>query len=380
MKKGKNGFITNLRYLCLVGVITLGLITIVGSNGGGGGDGGAAPATQEPGTINSTTAPQTASAVGTIITGVEVAILPVALDIGSGAYCPKTLLRHADDLIFNPYSARSALGELSETEPCSYGGSITLNLTWDGPDDPADCSEVRNPRMEFLFDYCQEYNESMNGTMGMYFSGDLCTETPAAFGMYFTNLRYQNQVDGSDLTLNLTMDFSNVQYDQYDYMVGMNVSLDGSISGTFEGTSADMDYNDWTLAFSNIRYDESNEIVEMTVTFDGSFSGTIDEDTFNESYDNVVLTFQDTAVDSTQGILFTLNGSYKGACLDGWVTIETIEPIFWPESSECPTAGQIKISGNGEATIVCHSDGSVTIDVGKDQLDYASCDDLPPCI
>jgi len=37
MKKPKNSFLKNLRYLCLVGVIALGLMTIVGSGGGGGG-------------------------------------------------------------------------------------------------------------------------------------------------------------------------------------------------------------------------------------------------------------------------------------------------------------------------------------------------------
>ena len=41
MKKSRNGFIKNLRYLCLIGVIVLGLMTIVatGGSGGGGGDG-----------------------------------------------------------------------------------------------------------------------------------------------------------------------------------------------------------------------------------------------------------------------------------------------------------------------------------------------------
>jgi len=33
MKKARNGLIKNLRYICLIGVIALGLITIVGSNG-----------------------------------------------------------------------------------------------------------------------------------------------------------------------------------------------------------------------------------------------------------------------------------------------------------------------------------------------------------
>lgn len=34
MKKARNGLMKNLRYICLIGVIALGLITIVGSNGG----------------------------------------------------------------------------------------------------------------------------------------------------------------------------------------------------------------------------------------------------------------------------------------------------------------------------------------------------------
>ena len=33
MKRTRTGFIKNLRYLCLIGVIALGLMTIVGSNG-----------------------------------------------------------------------------------------------------------------------------------------------------------------------------------------------------------------------------------------------------------------------------------------------------------------------------------------------------------
>jgi hypothetical protein len=40
MKRARNRFIINLRYICLIGVIALGLVSIVGSNGGGDGDGG----------------------------------------------------------------------------------------------------------------------------------------------------------------------------------------------------------------------------------------------------------------------------------------------------------------------------------------------------
>ena len=37
MKKVRNGFIKNLRYLCLICILALGLMTIVGTGGGGGG-------------------------------------------------------------------------------------------------------------------------------------------------------------------------------------------------------------------------------------------------------------------------------------------------------------------------------------------------------
>ena len=45
MKKTGTMFIKNLRYLCLIGVIALGLMTIVGTGGGGGGGGGTATPT-----------------------------------------------------------------------------------------------------------------------------------------------------------------------------------------------------------------------------------------------------------------------------------------------------------------------------------------------
>jgi len=51
MRKVKNGFIKNLHYLCLIGVIALGLMTIVGT-GGGGGSTTSAPTTGSLGITN----------------------------------------------------------------------------------------------------------------------------------------------------------------------------------------------------------------------------------------------------------------------------------------------------------------------------------------
>ena len=47
MKRAKKGLIKNLTYLCLVGVIALGLMTIVGTGGGGGGESNTGPTATE---------------------------------------------------------------------------------------------------------------------------------------------------------------------------------------------------------------------------------------------------------------------------------------------------------------------------------------------
>ena len=346
-----------LQFINLLCIVALGLMTIIACGGGGDDE----VVTPVQGTIDSSTAPQIASSVGNITTGIEAATLPITLDIASGAYSPKTLLKHADDLIFNKekteegklfpaYSSLHPAGSSSEQSNCTGGGSVTTTLTWDGPDDPADCSQVQNATMELTFVNCQEGSNTMNGIMAIDFQGDLCAITPSELRMYFNNLRYQNQVDNSDITLNLTMDFTGIQYDENEYMTGMSISLDGSINGTFEETPVEMDYNNWMMAFSSVKYDGSNEMVEATLTINGSFSGTIDGNQFNESYKNVAISAQETIADSVPGELITINGQYKGACLNGWVTIETIEPVFFPESSQCPTSG------------------------------YTTCDDLPICI
>lgn len=61
MKKARNPIIKNLRYLCLVGVIALGLITIVGSNGGGDGAGTSTTASSTTADTSSDTDTDTSS-------------------------------------------------------------------------------------------------------------------------------------------------------------------------------------------------------------------------------------------------------------------------------------------------------------------------------
>jgi hypothetical protein len=320
-------------------------------------------------------------------TGIEGALFAITLDVGSGAYSPKTLLKHVEEFVqykgdpsSGPDLPVRLLGTLSETEGCSNGGSVTTMISWDGSLVPTDCRDVVDPTIAFTFEDCQEDSETMNGSVGIFYIGDLCLESPPEFSMYFTDFTYQNQDDNSDFALDLTMDFSDIQYDSFDYMIGMYLAMNGGIYGTFDSGSLDVTYDNWAMTFSGISYDASNEITGLHLNLDGSFSGSIDGSSFDEAYENLVLTFQNTVVDSTPGTSLTVDGSYNGGCLDGWINIETLEPIFIPDSDDSPTSGRLRLSGSGEATIVFESDGGVTISVDGEELSYADYGDLPSCI
>ena len=370
------------RTAVIVSIFLIALFTLMLAGcggGGGGGDGDLSPAT-----VDSTTAPQSASALGNIAASAELAIAAITLNTGSGLYCPKTLLRHADRLwtrqgVALPGTVQS-LGSDSATEPCTDEGTVTINVTWDGPDNPQDCSEMRDVNLEFVFSNCREGTQTLNGSMELYVPGDSCADTPSAFDVSYSDFRYQNPSEGDDFTFNFTMVSSDLQYDTNDYLVGGKVSFNGSMTGSLEGTSMNVTFDAWKFTMAGTVYDVFDEIVEVTLTINGSMYGNIDGDQFSERYRSMVVHYKQTVQGVESGEEFTLDGDYTGGCLDGWITIETIIPIFLPDGGQCPTSGEVRISGDGEATIEFLSDGSVTVYVDGDTLDYASCDDLPQCI
>jgi len=67
-----------------------------------------------------------------------------------------------------------------------------------------------------------------------------------------------------------------------------------------------------------------------------------------------------------------LSGSLTGGCLNGWVTFETEVPIAVSDTDDCPSAGQLTLSGEWEITVIFNPDGSM--DIGD--VHYDSCDDV----
>jgi hypothetical protein len=106
-----------------------------------------------------------------------------------------------------------------------------------------------------------------------------------------------------------------------------------------------------------------------SATFNGDVSGSTGgvSDAMNFSNFNI------TNTETSEGDSATVSGAISGSCFTGWVTFATIEPVFTPYYADCPTAGQVTLSGDGEVTVTFNSDYSVTVG----DTEYASCENLP---
>ncbi len=147
MKKARNRVINNLRYLCLVGVMVLGLMTIVGTGGGGGGG---------------TTTPSTTTCVNVAGTWTTDSYVD-ATDCGGGTYWKYnniyTVKQNGCNITVEPSTGGSYSGTVSGNQinwTDSYpdsGGTTTSNINitisgdnlygsehWDWTDGTDSCS------------------------------------------------------------------------------------------------------------------------------------------------------------------------------------------------------------------------------------------------
>jgi hypothetical protein len=110
-------------------------------------------------------------------------------------------------------------------------------------------------------------------------------------------------------------------------------------------------------------------ITQQSLVLDGDLQGNISGHEFSAAYDNYT-----TLIKTTNDIDFTveLSGSFTGVCLNGWVTFVTDVPIETSDTNSCPSAGRLRLSGDGEMTVSFNPDGSVDIGV----IHYDSCNDV----
>jgi hypothetical protein len=289
------------------------------SCGGSDGDDGSGETTLTPAAVDDTTAAEAVSmafaAEPLMSLDDDFEILSASSDTRPSIKIADWAFRRVKEEIFSTGFYKAA-GSVSESENCTTG-NITMNITWDGPETVTDCSQASNVNATLQFNQCSESGTYIDGKIDLHIPGNLCN--PSAMSMDFVNVTIQ----GDDVNARMN-----------------SFSIDFSMSG--DTTSA---------------------------TFNGDVSGNTGgvSDAMNFSNFNI------TNTETSEGDSATVSGAIGGSCFTGWVTFTTIVPVITPNYADCPTAGQVTLSGDGEVTVTFNSDYSVTVG----ETEYASCENLP---
>jgi hypothetical protein len=334
--------------LCWLAAAALAVIPLVsmscGGGGGGGGDSSGGDSTfpgftpaavGTPMTVNQDNVVETtglatfAHSVGSISGGVGYLPLGASTDPSEtslkAGLLGSIVEQIADRISVGQYQAT---GAGSSNEACTYGGSISASLQWDGPNTSNFCEFV-NLRGSITMNNCEMDSDIiMSGRINFQFGGPFCQPTT----MQFTMTNYTYREPGTLIqSRNLSIQASGLQWTSqlpYGSLSASTSVMNGQAVGTMEGESFAAAFSNYTEFFEQLGY--------AHFTMD-------------------------------------ISGNISGPCLDGWAAISTNTPILIDDNQECPLEGHISISGNNAAMdVVFYNDGSV--DVGGQV--YASCEDL----
>jgi hypothetical protein len=158
--------------------------------------------------------------------------------------------------------------------------------------------------------------------------------------------------------------------------------LDVDESVTMTGLT--FDYTGSAPALMDGKYCEPTKV---TFSESGNFSITDNLNAKNSASIAIAAltgTWEEITKDGKVGELITENGTMTitSACFTGTMTLATTTPIFVAYEDDCPTAGELKITGSATATITYTSTGGVNIDEGSNgsiDKSYKSCDEAGAC-
>lgn len=320
-----------------IGILFILLLSFVFISCGGNGGGNDDPKDTKKTTPNATLDPKSAQAIAGIslamrdVSGSFEQSSPVNLfSSQSNAFDPgSNLISEMLDIIrrqiIQGKDQLQALGSNSKKLDCNNGGSITLESAWDGPEKYSNCSEVSDISGKLEMDVCQFGNVHLDGSAKFSIDGSLCAPT----------------------SLSLSYSEWNVQAD-----------------------SPKMSFNfpNLSIKASEIQY-LGDEITYMKMLFNGGMESEYRGDLFKAEFNNYTLTLDAT---NPAHVSLSISGSFRGECMDGWVSITTSKPIVFPGNGGCPVDGELKISGNGDMVISFNADGSV--DVGDNH--FTSCNKI----
>lgn len=213
MKKARNGFIKTLPYLCLVGIIALGLMTIVGTGGGGGGGGGASSGITYTGletkaTISDSNAEDLLTGAyegGSIGTEFDINAIQSGESVHIGR--PRVLkvsrvlessLRKVDFASRSGSSFIGAIKTLTGGDIGNCGGNFSYEISVD--------ETTRAFNGSFTFnDYCED-GDTINGSVSFYGEVDTTTDELLKFTFSFNSLNFTSGSDSFTLNGDIAWD------------------------------------------------------------------------------------------------------------------------------------------------------------------------------
>jgi len=202
------------------------------------------------------------------------------------------------------------------TYTCEKGGTIEYNIAQEGDTNLTITGTMNN---------CEDIDGKYNGNFYLYLEVNEQSDIEYQFDL--KNFSFSNNSDWikGDLSIKSEINFTDNEPTSFEAV------LNGDLKFYYEGESEHIQYDNLTYYF----YLDDN----------------------NDEY-------------------LKVNGSIAADCLDGWVSLETIEPLLIDEESDdiCPIAysGKLKIiKGKNESIVVFNEDGSIDID-GK----TFSCQDV----
>jgi hypothetical protein len=224
-------------------------------------------------------------------------------------------------------------GGVVEGRHSCESGSITIDSQWVGPQMVSSCDQVSNFKSTLSLDGCTEGEWYANGIVILRQEGDLCT--PTAVYLQFDQVDFDNRTQETTLSMaDLRLHYSDLDWSGAQ-LTGMSVTVNGDASTTHTDLQAES--NSFSLQLRNYRL-ALEQVDEGTVSMN-------------------------------------VSGAVSGYCLDGWISLQTIEPLVYPKGSQCPLSGILRVSGEGEA-MVTFAGGAIEIKVNTAAPYTISCEQL----
>lgn len=295
------------------------------------------------------------------------------------------------------FSASAAPYSAPSTTNCAGGGTMTTNTVMSSTDITmtttyANCTTVAGAE-----------SQAQNGTvvvavniLSLSFTVSMGTSTTPytlTSTRLFDNTVVQNDV--TTMTLTGTLDPAKISCgttSNTDY-AKLTFNMDGNMRSTGISNNAAYDessvFTAFQLVVQNSALDNTCTATAGTIAESGQLSytnnlGSLGTETMNIAASPPLTLTWASVTTGTTGDSYNISGtvSMVTPCFTGSFTLATPTAMFIPTNADCPTAGEVLVSGDVTGTVVYTSTGGVEIKDGSGAVveTHASCNEAQACI